>query len=85
MAATRSQIVGWLREAQENGATHMIVKCDGFGDPMGDCCYPVEVAPDEGVKEVEAGNRDRTMEVYSLTGNHTVDAQMSERRAFHYD
>lgn len=27
----------------------------------------------------------KIMEVYSLTGNHTIESQLSERRAFHYD
>jgi hypothetical protein len=84
MAATRWQIEGWLKEAQAEGATHMLVKCDNFGDPMGDCCYPVPVMAHQNVREVEA-EPGRVMEVYSLTGKHTIEKQMGENRAFHYD
>jgi hypothetical protein len=57
---------------------------DNFGDPMGDCCYPVWVMADEDVRQVALGGG-RLMEVYSLTGKHTVEDQMKESRAFHYD
>jgi hypothetical protein len=85
MAASRSTIESWLKNAQEKkGATHVIVRCDNFGDPMGDCCYPVVVMEDEDVR-VKATGGDRVMEVYSLTGKHSIEKQMKESRAFHYD
>jgi hypothetical protein len=85
MAASRSTIEGWLKEAQAEGATHMLVRCDNFGDPMGSCCYPVFVYPGKDVRSAASEGGDRLMEVYSFTGKHTVESQMKESRAFNYD
>lgn len=83
MAATREDITRWLRAMRADGATHLIVKCDGFGDPLGDCCYPVYVMPGEDARQVASENRDRTMEVYSA--GLSDDYQLAERRAFHWE
>lgn len=91
MPASRSLILRWLEEAKANGATHLVVRCDTFdyhGDAGDSCCYPVfvtETNEDDVRKEAVGSGGDRLMEVYSLTGKHTVEAQMRERRAFHYD
>lgn len=88
MPATLSQIKGWIGKAQEVGATHMVVKCDSFdyrGGAEDACCYPIYVSADEDVTEVVSNNRDRTMEVYSFTGKHTVKKQLRESRARHFD
>lgn len=88
MPASKSDIQGWLAKAQEKGATHLIVRCDPFdyhGGGHDGCCYPVEVMPGEDPRERSEDSGDRLMEVYSLTGKHAIEEQMSEVRAFHYD
>lgn len=82
MPASLSTIKGWIARAQEQGSTHLIVKCTGFIEE--DCCYPRFVGPDDDVEELKDGEH-RTMEVYSFTGKHTVQKQLAERRAFHLD
>lgn len=84
MTATLSQIKGWLEEAKEEEATHMIVVCSGFGDPFGDCCEPVFVK-DNDPRKAQYLQNGRIMEVYSLTGKYSVENQLKESRAFHYD
>lgn len=94
MPASRSTILRWLNKAKEQGATHLVIRCDQFdysGDPSDGCCYPVFVMPNEAPDEQRVRERaygsgeDRLMEVYSLTGLHSIEDQMRERRAFHYD
>lgn len=82
MAATRQDISEWFDRGVAEGATHMIVACDTFDwDNWDD--YPKYVLPGQDVREVEAKCQDRIMEVYAL--HLPKDAQMAERRAFHYD
>lgn len=88
MPATLAQIKGWLSKAQSEGATHMLVRCDSFdyrGSPGDSCCYPVSVMPGEDVREKVDSGGDRLMEVYSLTGKHSIESQLRETRARHYD
>lgn len=88
MPATLSQIKSWLSEAQAVGATHMIVRCDTYeyrGGAGDGCCYSINVMPGEDVREKVNGGGDRLMEVYSFTGKHTVEKQLRESRARHFD
>lgn len=88
MPASKSDIRGWLDAAQAEGGTHMIVFCDTYdyhGGGGDRCCYPVTVTADQDARDVIEKNNDRLMEVYSLTGAHTIDAQLSAARAFNYD
>lgn len=78
MAATWQDISGWFDRGVAEGATHMIVVCDGFD--LDD--YPVYVLPGQDVQEVSQ-RQDRIMEVYAL--HLPKDLQMAEDRAFHYD
>lgn len=83
MATTRQDIKRWLNEAKEMGATHVIVVCDTFDYED----YPVFVKPGENVMEKYAEhdgkNMEKIMEVYSLKKD--IEAQLNERRAFHFD
>lgn len=84
MAASRESIERWLDQLyNDDNLTHMIVVCDDFDYED----YPVYVSQEEEVREREQYYRDasmqRVMEVYSR--NHSREAQMRERRAFHYD
>lgn len=86
-------ISGWFDEGVVKGATHMIVVCDTFD--WSD--YPVYVMPGEDArtKSFQYGSDDgsglprdernmqKVMEVYSLAL--PKDAQLLERRAFHYE
>lgn len=85
MAATREDIRGWIKRCQEEGATHMIVVCDTWDYED----YPVPVMPNEVVEEradyYRNASMQNVMEVYSFTGKHTIEDQMAERRAIHYD
>lgn len=82
MAASRIDIVGWFEEAQNVGATHMIVVCDTFDYED----YPVFVLPEDDVHETEQKYRDssmqKVMEVYKIDMD--MMAQLDEFRAFNY-
>lgn len=83
MAATRADIQSWLTDLEDD-ITHVIIVCDTYDWDD----YPVYVSKDEDVRKVESrfhGNMQQVMEVYSFTGKHTIEDQMAERRAFHYD
>ncbi len=75
MAADREEIRGWIERGKAQGATHMIVMCDGFGNED----YPVYVSPAEAVREVlsehTAHEMQRLMEVYFLNGD--IEAQLA--------
>lgn len=83
MATTRVEIARWFQEGVEQGATHMIIVCDTYDWED----FPVYVDPMEDVREKYAEhdgkNMEKVMEVYSLFQD--MDAQLSERRAFHFD
>jgi len=83
MAATRADIQRWI-DKRDDETTHLIIVCDTYDWED----YPVYVSVFEDVRKVESrfqGNMQRVMEVYSFTGKHTIEDQMAERRAFHYD
>jgi hypothetical protein len=81
--ASRQEIKSWLECGKKQGATHMIVVCDTYDWDD----YPAYVMPGEDVKleasKYSGKNMQKVMEVYSY--NHDLNAQMNERRAFHYD
>ncbi|MEW6261505.1 MAG: hypothetical protein AB1641_00380 [Thermodesulfobacteriota bacterium] len=83
LTATRRDIEGWLAQAKEMGASHVIVVYDAFDYHD----YPVYVMPGQDVrekfKELDGVNMQRVMEVYSL--KLPVEEQLSEHRAFHFD
>lgn len=83
MATTPAVIRGWLSEAKERGATHIIVATDTFDYED----YPVYVMPGDDVREVAKKYQDmemsKVMEVYSM--NLDLESQLQETRAFHYD
>ena len=90
MSTSVKEIESWLRDREHcyiDNPTHMAVVCDTFD--WSD--YPVYVAAkDEAdarkqIKDKSTGNMRRLMEVYSLTGKHSIALQMAERRAYHYD
>lgn len=81
-AASKSDLIGWLKRGVVQGATHMIVVCDTYDWED----YPVYVTSDQNVLEEEkkyAGvNMQKVMEVYNLKKD--MDFQMSQHRAFNY-
>lgn len=83
MAATRADIQRWIDARKD--ATHMIVVCDTYDYDD----FPVYVEKDQDVYEhyqnMHGKNMQKVMEVYSFTGQHTIEDQMAERRAFNYD
>ena len=81
MAADYATIAGWFDEGVERGATHMGV----FVDTWDWTDYPTYITaedPDDARKQM-AEKQDRLVEVYHLGSDKA--AQMSERRAFHYE
>jgi hypothetical protein len=82
MAATRDDISRWYDQAQNQGATHMIIGTD----PMDHSDFPVYVMPGEDVYKREKNLKDSgnlVTEVYSMKISKAL--QMREYRAFHYD
>ncbi len=79
----RAEILGWLLDAKERGATHLIIATDTFDYED----YPVPVMPGEDVREKyeEQRNHDMTQvqEVYAL--HLDLETQLAERRAFHFE
>ena len=87
MAASKEDIVGWVKEgAKKKGATHVLIVCDTFDYED----YPVYVMAGQDVRKVASENNGpnmtRLMEVYSLTGKHTLAEQFAQAgRVFNYD
>lgn len=87
MAASKEDIVGWVKAgAKKKGCTHVLIVCDTFDYDD----YPVYIMEGQDVrKEASANNgpnMTRLMEVYSLMGKHTVEAQLAQTgRVFNYD
>jgi hypothetical protein len=83
MAATQDMIRDWLKEAKEEGATHVIVVCDTYDHED----YPVQVMPGVDPKAVyeryNGKEMQRVMEVYAL--HLDFESQLNERRAFHLE
>ncbi len=86
MAASKQDIIRWVKEGVRAGATHVLIVCDTFD--YGD--YSVNVMPGQDVhkmaKDNNGPNMTRLMEVYSLTDKHTLDEQFNVAgRVFNYD
>ena len=86
MTASRQDIVGWIRKAQQCKATHLIVAVDRFDHDN----YPVYIMPGEDVNAIitakySGQNMQGFDEVYSFTGKYTIESQLAERRAVHFD
>lgn len=81
MAATKEDIRRWLKEAKDEGATHMIVACDTFDWED----YPVSVKPGEDPekKSQNLGNMQKFMECYAL--HLDLEKQLNEHRSYHFE
>lgn len=80
MTATRQDIIDWIEEGIEKGATHVVVMCDTFDHEN----YPIYVMSGEDPrKHCSYENMQRPDECYDLRMD--IDAQLSERRANHWD
>ena len=81
MTATLQDIKGWLKEGQEQGATHVIIACDSWDHTN----YPVFVMEGEDPHERAAklGNMQHVDECYAL--HLDITEQLAERRAHHYE
>lgn len=81
MAASKDDIRRWLRNGEQQGATHVIVVCDTFEWED----YPVYVSSGEKVQDVIDKNANapmqKIMEVYNLSLN--IERQLNEFRAYH--
>jgi hypothetical protein len=84
MRTTVTTIREWLKEAQKQGATHMIVACDTFNYED----YPVFVMLGENARTIAAqhnnpGEMTRLMEVYNLSMD--IEAQLAPgTKVFNY-
>lgn len=82
MPTTVQDIRRWLNEAQDVGATHMIVATDTFDWTD----YPIFVKPGENPSEVASEKRGEFTKITECYALHLdLDAQLAERRAFHYE
>ena len=81
MATTQNDIRGWIQEAKEEGATHLVVCCDTFDYED----YPISVMPNENVQDIvkshDGPNMQKVMEVYNLSMN--IEPQIKEKRSWH--
>lgn len=81
MPTRRQDIEGWLRRAEINGATHVIVVCDTFDHED----YPVFVKPgttiETEISRVNNASMQRIMEIYNMSL--PWEEQLAERRAYH--
>jgi len=81
MAASAEEIEEWVRAAQKNGCSHLLVVCDDFDYED----YPVEVKEGEDIevkmKEYNFKNMQRIMEVYSM--KMSIYEQLNEVRSWH--
>jgi hypothetical protein len=77
VAASKADIVRWVKAgAKKKNVTHVLIVCDTFDYDD----YPVEVLKGQDVRAVaknDGPNMTRLMEVYSLTGKHTLDEQFA--------
>ena len=83
MSATAEDIKGWLKEAQRQGATHLIVACDTYDHDN----YPVYVMSNQNIQQEISQRRGQNMqtidEVYNMAMD--IEFQLNEHRAFHPD
>lgn len=81
MAASKSEIRGWLRRGVDTGATHVIIVCDTWDYED----YPVYVEPNQSVQErlahYQRADMQRVMEVYDLSMD--IEIQLAESIAWH--
>lgn len=81
MAASRQDIEGWLKRAEIERATHVIIVCDTFDHDD----YPVYVTASqdihERIKHFQNASMQRIMEVYNMAL--PISDQMREHRAYH--
>jgi hypothetical protein len=79
---SKDDIRRWFKQGVADGATHMIVVCDTYDYDD----YPVYVAADQDVREVEKKHSlsamQKVMEVYNLSL--PMDNQLEAKRAFNY-
>lgn len=80
-AATLAEITKWVKQAQDEGASYLIIVCDTFD--WGD--YPITVMPDQDFltefDRVNGRNMQQIMEIYDLS--HDIETQLGERRSWH--
>lgn len=83
MTATKQDIKGWLEQAKEGGATHLIIAVDTFDFDN----YPVYVSPQEDVlKEygrIIGSSMQGVDEVYNMSMD--INKQLKEHRAMHME
>ena len=89
MTATKEDITRWLKDGQEQGATHVII----VHDPWDHGNFPLFVMPGQNAREVfqdkyvkPLGPNEmayRTDECFDLRMD--IEAQRKERRANHWD
>lgn len=80
MAAHLEDIQGWLKQAERQNCTHLIVVCDTFDHED----YPVYVKQGEEVNQhiehYRHASMQQIMEVYNMSMD--LNAQLKERRAY---
>jgi len=80
MKVSRSDIRSWLERAQEEGATHVVIRSDDFSHEY----YPVTCFSEASAREQAArtGNMQRTIEVYNLSED--WDEQLDTPRCMNF-
>jgi hypothetical protein len=80
VATNRVEIAQWLAHAQDEGASHLLIVCDGFDYEE----YPVLVMPEENVEEkideYNAKAMQNVMEVYHMQID--IPMQLGQTRAW---
>jgi hypothetical protein len=80
MSITRDHIWDWLQEAEDEGATHVVIRSDDFSHEYYPCrCFSASEAR---AKANESGNMQRTIEVYNLALD--WDKQLDTPRCFNF-
>ncbi len=82
MAASKEDIRKWLHCGVTEGATHMLVVCDGYENTD----YPVYVGGGDDPREVAKKFTDDMQRVVECYAMHLdAESQLSEYRAHHYE
>ena len=83
MATSKQEIRRWFERAKAEGATHMLIICDGFDHED----YPVSVKfgtdPRAVAKDYAGQSMQRVMECYAM--HLDMEAQLAAFRANHYE
>lgn len=83
MSTTQADIRRWIKAAQKNKATHLLVCTDRFDYTD----YPVEVKAGEDARKIyeehNGPNMQKVMEVYNLYMD--IEEQLSDPRAFNIE